>query len=142
MTANPPMAPLRRRPIPGMTSTPAPPETAAAADVHETDDATAPNHADTPHSAPAEQAADAAARRRPSADYGATRLVNFRLPVDLHDRYRRLVREVEDSYPRLRRPNLTEVIIGLLEEGPEDVDELAAVIRRKRSGETAQDGTR
>jgi hypothetical protein len=41
--------------------------------------------------------------RRRSADYAATRLVNFRLPVDLHDRFRQLVRDAETD-PRLRRP--------------------------------------
>jgi hypothetical protein len=80
--------------------------------------------------------------RRPSANYGATRLVNFRLPVDLHDRYRRLVADVEQSHPRLRRPSLTDVLIGLLEEGPETVDEVADVIRRKRAGELGEDGSR
>jgi hypothetical protein len=32
---------------------------------------------------------------RPAADYASTRLVNLRIPVDLHDRFRGLVREAE-----------------------------------------------
>ena len=74
-------------------------------------------------------------RRRPSTDYASTRLVNFRIPVDLHDRYKRLVREVEQKHLRLRHPSLTELMIGLLEEGPDTADEVAAVIRRKRASE-------
>jgi hypothetical protein len=77
----------------------------------------------------------ASAGRRPSRDYASTRLVNFRIPVDLHDRYKRLVREVERTHPRLRHPSLTELLIGLLEEGPDTADEVAAVIRRKRASE-------
>jgi hypothetical protein len=73
--------------------------------------------------------------RRRSADYAATRLVNFRLPVDLHDRFRALVREAEERHPRLRRPSLTELIIALLEEGPATGDEVAEAIRRKRAAE-------
>jgi hypothetical protein len=139
MTANQPIAPLRRRPIPGMTGTLPPTAATTTTDAPTTSDATNPDRAEAPEGASAGQAMDAGARRRSSADYSATRLANFRLPVDLHDHYRRLVRKVEDSHPRLRRPSLTEVIIGLLEEGPADVDELAAVIRRKRASETAED---
>jgi hypothetical protein len=62
-------------------------------------------------------------------------LVNFRLPVDLHDRFKRLVREAEARYPRLRHPSLTEVLIALLEEGPADADEIAELIHRKRAAE-------
>ena len=62
--------------------------------------------------------ADAGPARRPAADYAATRLANFRIPVDLHDRYRDLVRDAERHHPRLRRASLTEVLIALLEEGP------------------------
>jgi hypothetical protein len=77
----------------------------------------------------------AVARRRPSTDYSSTRLVNFRIPVDLHDRYKRLVREVEQKHLRLRHPSLTELLIGLLEEGPDTADEVATVIGRKRASE-------
>jgi hypothetical protein len=73
--------------------------------------------------------------RRPAADYATTRLVNFRLPVDLHDRFKELVRDAEREYPRLRHPSLTELLIALLEEGPSTVDEVADLIRRKRAGE-------
>jgi hypothetical protein len=63
--------------------------------------------------------------------------VNFRIPVDLHDRYRQLVREAEQRHPRLRHPSLTELVIALLEEGPGTADEVAKLIRRKRVGEHA-----
>jgi hypothetical protein len=61
--------------------------------------------------------------------------VNFRIPVDLHDRYRQLVRDAEHRHPRLRRPSLTELVIALLEEGPATPDEVAELIRRKRAAE-------
>jgi hypothetical protein len=73
--------------------------------------------------------------RRPAADYASTRLVNFRIPVDLHERFRGLVREAEVRHPRLRRPSLTELVIALLEEGPQTADEVAELIRRKRAAE-------
>ena len=85
--------------------------------------------------APSSASAAAVVCRRPSTDYASTRLVNFRIPVDLHDRYKQLVREVEQTHLRLRHPSLTEVLIGLLEEGPDTADEIAAVIRRKRASE-------
>jgi hypothetical protein len=72
-------------------------------------------------------------------DYAATRLVNFRIPVDLHDRFKRILRDVEDEHPRLRKPNLTELLIGLLEEGPQTADGVAAVIRRKRAAEHSEE---
>jgi hypothetical protein len=77
----------------------------------------------------------AAIERRPATDYASTRLVNFRLPVDLHDRYKQLVRDTEDRHPRLRHPSLTELLIALLEEGPQTADEVAELIRRKRASE-------
>ena len=75
--------------------------------------------------------------RRPAADYTTTRLVNFRIPVDLHDRYRQLVREADEQHPRLRRPSLTELVIALLEEGPHTATDVAELIRRKRAAEHA-----
>jgi hypothetical protein len=63
--------------------------------------------------------------------------VNFRIPVDLHDRYRQLVRDAEDQHPRLRRPSLTELVIALLEEGPQTASAVAELIRRKRAAEHA-----
>ncbi|WP_249011277.1 hypothetical protein [Conexibacter sp. DBS9H8] len=63
--------------------------------------------------------------------------MNFRIPVDLHDRFRRLVRDTEQAHRRLRHPSLTELVIALLEEGPETVDEVAELIRRKRASEHA-----
>ena len=83
--------------------------------------------------------AGAASQGRRAADYATTRLVNFRIPVDLHDRYRQLVRDAEQQHPRLRHPSLTELVIALLEEGPETADEVAALIRRKRAAEHAEE---
>jgi len=80
---------------------------------------------------------DPVRRRRPAVDYTTTRLVNFRIPVNLHDRYRQLVREAEERYPRLRRPSLTELVIALLEEGPHTATDVAELIRRKRAAEHA-----
>jgi hypothetical protein len=77
--------------------------------------------------------AEARPARRPAADYATTRLVNFRIPVDLHDRFRGLVRETEIRHRRLRKPSLTELVIALLEEGPQTADEVAEMIRRKRA---------
>jgi hypothetical protein len=71
-------------------------------------------------------------------DYATTRLVNFRIPVDLHDRFKQILRAVEDEHPRLRKPSLTELLIGLLEEGPQTADQVAGVIRRKRAAEHAE----
>jgi hypothetical protein len=73
--------------------------------------------------------------RRRSVDYSVTRLVNFRLPVDVHDRFRALVRDAEERHPRLRKASLTELVIALLEEGPQTADEVAETIRRKRLDE-------
>jgi hypothetical protein len=156
------MPSARRRPIPGMTSASTaaadrPPETtpqrADEAGLGPEEHAPAPR-SEEPSSgppapreasevpgprrrptAPSSASAAAVARRRPSTDYASTRLVNFRIPVDLHDRYKQLVREVEQTHLRLRHPSLTEVLIGLLEEGPGTADEIAAVIRRKRASE-------
>ena len=147
-----PMPSVRRRPIPGMASQPITSAVAHAgagkADQHVDDDARA-SEAEASTTALAEGNDAAAVRsdgrrrtarepvieRRPAADYASTRLVNFRIPVDLHDRFRGLVHEVELSHPRLRRPSLTELIIALLEEGPGTAAEVAELIRRKRAGE-------
>jgi hypothetical protein len=134
MSAPKAMTPLRRGPIPGMTRPSAPEVTAPPDDGRETATRAAVNE-------PGPALERGSARGR-SGDYSATRLVNFRLPVDLHDRYRRLVQEVEREHPRLRRPSLTEVIVALLEEGPDDVDGLAAVIRRKRASEYDEEQSR
>ena len=72
---------------------------------------------------------------RRSVDYSVTRLVNFRLPVDVHDRFRALIREAEERHPRLRKASLTELVIALLEEGPQSADDVADIIRRKRMDE-------
>jgi len=151
-----PMPSVRRRPIPGMASqaiappapTPAAVAAAVEADHHVDDDAPAAEaEASTTAFAEGNDAAvvrsdgrrraarEPVIERRPAADYASTRLVNFRIPVDLHDRFRGLVHEVELSHPRLRRPSLTELIIALLEEGPGTAAEVAELIRRKRAGE-------
>jgi hypothetical protein len=148
------MAPARRRPIPGMAPVPTPPPPTPPQDPTATENspAAAPSQPRTakprrraserssaPPGGPVREGQPAGengrAERRPAADYSATRLVNFRIPVDLHDRYRQLVREAELRHPRLRRPSLTELIIALLEEGPGTADEVAELIRRKRAGE-------
>jgi hypothetical protein len=147
MSTGRPMSSLRR-PMPGMPAAASPP----------------PEQARTPTAAPARPrpevrtkrpgarraAADAAVARPGeasrerwmSADYSATRLANFRLPIDLYDHYRELVRQVEQSDPRLRRPSLTEVIIALLEEGPRTPHEVAELLRRRRAAENAQEASR
>ena len=147
-----PMPSVRRRPIPGMASqpvTPPPPARApAAADQHVEDgarrrEAEASTTARTEGNDVAPVRSDGRRRtarepvieRRPAADYASTRLVNFRIPVDLHEWFRGLVREAEINHPRLRRLSLTELVIALLEEGPQTADEVAELIRRKRASE-------
>jgi hypothetical protein len=150
MSAAQPMPSARRRQIPGMASQPiAPPSPAPArreADHHVDDDAPAREpEASTTSMTEANDVAPVrsdgrrrAARepeieRAPAADYTSTRLVNFRIAVDVHERFRGLVREAEIRQPRLRRPSLTELVIALLEEGPQTADEVAELIRRKRA---------
>jgi hypothetical protein len=157
MSAPEPMPTVRRRPIPGMTSHPATaalspppdpeptvaPETTASSrqtakreETHESSgsDARLGDERGTRPVGPL-ATTGAPSPRRPAADYAATRLANFRIPVDLHDRYRDLVRDAERNHPRLRRASLTEVIIALLEEGPGTADEVAELIWRKRAAE-------
>ena len=144
--ADAPMPSVRRRPIPGMTS--ADELAPVARSDHASGDSPVPGDdsavkapevpAPGPRRRPGAPSATSSAeppRRRPSTDYASTRLVNFRIPVDLHDRYKRLVREAEQKHLRLRHPSLTELMIGLLEEGPDTADQAAAVIRRKRASE-------
>jgi len=161
MSAGQAMPPARRRPIPGMTHAPsdAPPAEPTSAETKPASPhATSSPAPDTPApavrstrrtrtSARSAAPTNGAARgvgpagesggreRRPAADYATTRLVNFRIPVDLHDRYRQLVRDAEQEHPRLRHPNLTELVIAMLEEGPATADEVADLIRRKRVAE-------
>ncbi len=151
------MGPVRRRPIPGMTaasSAPPPPQPSKEIETADTLPGSSPPVAPrpvrstrrarsstppaTPNGAGTERSTtgDSGARERyPAADYASTRLVNFRIPVDLHDRYRQLVRNAEEARPRLRRPSLTELVIALLEEGPQTAGEAAELIRRKRAAE-------
>ncbi len=163
MSGAQPMGSVRRR-IPGMTSQRAAADAAAVVDAaplampgSALEDAVAPVAPEpmTPasdESAPVKRGPKRAPRtarttaaatvpeRRPPVDYASTRLVNFRIPVDLHDHYRTLVREAEVSHPRLRRPSLTELVIALLAEGPETADEVAELIRRKRAAEHGLEG--
>lgn len=118
MSSPQPMPSARRRPIPGMASEPAahpPPNPteadrpAAGAQVAGTS-VTAPLIPDEPAGrldarssrglrGDRRSAAGGPPERRPAADYASTRLVNFRIPVDLHDRFRGLVREAEAPIP-------------------------------------------
>jgi hypothetical protein len=162
MTESQPMASLRRRPMPGMASSatshsePEHPELPGPG--IEVSGSGSPAQQDSPahvqtrpaggsaheehgsidradHDSDVAVTAGRRVRRRPAVDYSTTRLVNFRIPVDLHDRYRQLVRDAEREYPRLRHPSLTELIIALLEEGPSTAEEVAELIRRKRVAE-------
>ena len=120
MSSPQPMPSARRRPIPGMVSEPVapPPPNPTEADQHVAGaeaaaaSVTAPLIPDEPAgrvegTSRAEAvrgdrrsaARRAAVERRPAADYASTRLVNFRIPVDLHDRFRGLVREAEIAIP-------------------------------------------
>jgi hypothetical protein len=153
MSSSEPMPSARRRRIPGMVSEPATPpapdpsradQLVAGAQVAGTS-VTAPpipeepGHVEAPSSGALQgdrrSSVGGPPERRPAADYASTRLVNFRIPVDLHDRFRGLVREADVRHPRLRRPSLTELVIALLEEGPQSGDEVAELIRRKRAAE-------
>jgi hypothetical protein len=126
VSAAEPMGAVRRRAIPGMAKPPSAPELDLSANVSEAVLPAETERRRRTRTSKAEQRA---------ADYGATRLVNFRLPVDLHDRFRALVREAEERHPRLRKPSLTEILIALLEEAPQTADEVADLIRRKRLAE-------
>ena len=173
MTASPEMPSVRRRPIPGMTSTRSAPPPAPSLESDRPEAASSPEPSgrkpERPETTVAPQGAqrarrasprrlersvspagtreladrhEDAGRRRPAADYASTRLVNFRIPVDLHDRYRQLIRDAEQQHPRLRRPSLTELVIALLEEGPETPGQVAELIRRKRAAEHEPEGSR
>ena len=155
-----PMPSARRRPIPGMASHPAgpPPPAPPVRDElgndpqpHEAEPLASSNGTDDcrgdagfadGQNGRRDGGPDRALARRPAADYASTRLVNFRIPVDLHDRFRGLVREVELNQQRLRRPSLTELMIALLEEGPQTADEVAELIRRKRAAEHGAEGVK
>ena len=117
----------RRRSLPGMVSPPPRPQ--------EQSSAAEPPRDQQP---PAASAEEAGMREQRSVDYSATRLVNFRLPVDVHDRFRTLIRDVEERYPRLRKASLTELVVALLEEGPQTSTEVAELIRRKRLAENEE----
>jgi hypothetical protein len=138
----PQMPPARRRPIPGMSAVasdrpPPNPEPETSTTEHASRRAAATRvavageekrPARTTRRRAARSAAEAQAdadadrsgarERRPAVGYATTRLVNFRLPVDLRDRFKQLVHNAEQKHPRLRHPSLTELLIALLEEGP------------------------
>jgi hypothetical protein len=155
MSATREMGSARRRPIPGMVSqatvTDPAPDAIESAESAETGRDRAPSAREEGGHGPGapergqgrvsaggradRRRESARAPRRRSVDYAATRLVNFRLPVDLHDRFRALVRDAEDRHPRLRKQSLTELVIALLEEGPQTADEVAELIRHKRLDE-------
>jgi hypothetical protein len=155
MSQTPQMPPVRRRPVPGMSALAAPPPPNPTAEDDPTDTEQtmeAPVRSTRARSSSQFEGAatsltDTADPHRPgtvlrgrrAADYATTRLVNFRIPVDLHDRYRQLVRDAEQRHPRLRHPSLTELVIALLEEGPESAEQVAALIRRKRAAEHAEE---
>jgi hypothetical protein len=144
MSVTKPMTPLRRRPMPGMPA--ASPTVFQPAPSPETDP-TEP--AAAPRAVPAKPAPGngSGSRSRPetqssrgaTADYSSTRLANFRLPVDLHDRYRELVHQAQLQHPRLRRLSLTEVLVALMEEGPQTPAEVAELVRRKRAYEHSEE---
>ncbi len=114
MNGSPEMASGRRRTIPGL----------GAAGPHPAGGTTT-----------ADAVPDNVRERRQTTDYGSTRLANFRLPVELHDDYKQLIHQTEARHPRLRHLSLTELVIALLEEGPQTTDEVAEMIRRKRTAE-------
>jgi hypothetical protein len=158
MSGPEPMPSVRRRPIPGMTSrsgAPAPsptPDPAPQAINADASTSSTPavdqqpvvpddDSRTVPEALKPVRDDEAGGRARWAAtDYSATRLANFRIPVALLDRYRNLVREAEDRDPRLRRPSVTEVVIGLLQEGPATPEEVAELIRRKRAAEHGLEG--
>lgn len=129
----------RRGKLPGMTPpAPAPARTLSAARESNEASSKASEVQSANRNGPASsEAAPPAARitDEEQIDYSATRLVNFRLPVQLHDRYKRLLRELQDSDPRLRKPNLTELVVHLLEEGPRTATEAGAAIRAQRAAQ-------
>ena len=149
MTERPAMPPARRPRVPGMT--PAGPEGAlpppATSSVQKTNGRRPPgegrsrrrrSNSAASTNGKAQPAPPPEPARWPARDYSSTRLVNMRLPVDLHERHKDLLREVERRFPRLRNPSLTEYVIGLLEESEPTPDGMAAVIRRKRVDESAR----
>ena len=146
MSSTEQMPSSRRRPIPGMPTRPDPVElpvaSAAAGTVNDPKIETAASPRQRPDAGeprrvkrPTKGSVAPSSEQRRAVDYASTRLVNFRIPVDLHDRFRALVREAEDRHPRLRKQSLTELVIALLEEGPRTADEAADMIRRKRLAE-------
>jgi predicted nucleic acid-binding protein len=63
----------------------------------------------------------------------ATRQLNVRVRVDLHDRYRALLRALEDAGVET---SMSELVHALLEQGPRDVDAAIDVLRRWRQVST------
>jgi hypothetical protein len=143
-----PMTPLRRRPMPGMPAAPAvPPETSPSHGLTPVQDsgatpAAAPKRRTRSAKEPSTTPGEPARRRHPVEDYSATHLTNFRLPIDLHARYGRLLAEAQEQHPRLRKLSLTEVVIALLAEGPQTADEVAELVRRKRADEHGEETQR
>ena len=153
MNQTTPMTPLRRRPMPGMpaaplalparTDTPPSPELDPVEHSGEKPSASPPTRRRTrSNKPPSDRPREAAPPRHPVDDYATTHLTNFRLPVDLHARYGRLLTEAQEQHPRLRKLSLTEVVIALLAEGPQTPDEVAELVRRKRADEHGQETQR
>jgi hypothetical protein len=153
MSQTTPMTPLRRRPMPGMPAAPpAPPARPDTPPGHELDPVENSSGAPTsspasrrrtrPSKAPSDRPRETGPRRHPVEDYSSTHLTNFRVPIDLHARYGRLLAEAQDQHPRLRKMSLTEVIVALLAEGPQTPYEVAELVRRKRADEHAEETQR
>ena len=128
MSATQGMQAARRRPIPGMAS----------------NSIVAPSErpvADPPPAPPAPAARPARTREKPSRDESAVRRITRDAARELSAPGRptrslpTLVSDAEEGHPRLRKASLTELVIALLEEGPQTADEVAEMIRRKRLAE-------
>jgi hypothetical protein len=70
---------------------------------------------------------DLPAAARPSRY--ATRQLNVRVPVDLHDRYRRLLRDCEDAG---LGTSMTELVHAMLHTGPVDASAARDLVRTWR----------
>ena len=75
-------------------------------------------------------------RRHANPYEGApTRQFNTRLLLPLHERYARLARRLEDEG---FDTTVTEIVHALLHEGPTDLDETEALVRRWRRARTEE----
>ena len=153
-----PMPSARRRPIPGMASEPVAPRAARPVEADQPDgrrrgrdrrpepdracrdDAQpdAPTHASTPR--PRERAPRSTAGG-PSSSGGRRPTTRARGWSTSGSRWTCTTGSAawsarpRTAIRRLRQPSLTELVIALLEEGPQTADEVAELIRRKRAAE-------